>query len=264
MKLARLSLAALLCLLPASARAHEAHDGPPLHVGTGYKECFVKFAPELTQEAFGRFVREFGSVSAFDLAGSPRPLGRGHVAIAIEDLGFGLEDHAAAWNDTFAHPDAEHDLGDQQLVPSVRVRAGVNDRLDAGAFFTRNPWSNYGWFGLEAWYALARRGEGATADLSVRAAYTRTLYVQDMRMQAFTADLAVGRPLNGWLSSYVAAGGDLVLARETSAVVDLESESPFVPHVLGGLEARAWRFTLGAQARLAALNGVKLRVGTAF
>lgn len=264
MSILRLSLVAVLSTIPAAALAHDVHDGPPLHVGSGYKECFVKFAPELTQEAFGRFVREFGSVSAFDLAGAPGPLGRGHVVVALEDQGFGLEDRAGAWNDTFAHPDDEHELGDRQTVPSARVRVGLGERVDAGAFFTRNPWSNYGWLGFEAWYALARRGRGASGDLVVRAAYTRTLYVQDMHMQAFTADLALGQPVTPWLAAYVAGGGDLIVARETSAVVDLGDETPFVPHVLGGLEAKVWHVTLGAQARLAALNSVKLRVATGF
>jgi hypothetical protein len=53
------------------ALAHGAGGHPPdpaLHVDPSLEDCSVIFAPELTQAAFRRFARGFGSVSAFQQA----------------------------------------------------------------------------------------------------------------------------------------------------------------------------------------------------
>jgi hypothetical protein len=52
---------ALALVLPATALAEPPPD-PNLHVDPSLKDCSVSFAPNLTQDAFRRFVREFGSV----------------------------------------------------------------------------------------------------------------------------------------------------------------------------------------------------------
>src|SRR5215813_7274395 len=133
MSYARMFLTALLALTPTVALAHGSEDHPPLHVDPSLKECSVAFAPELAQSAFGRFVREFGSISAFKLLAAPVPLGRGHFALGVEQTSFDVEQNADAWNDTFAHPTADHWLGDNQQFPKVKLRAGVSDRVHVGA-----------------------------------------------------------------------------------------------------------------------------------
>lgn len=69
----------LALLLPASALAHgeggHAAD-PNLHVDPSLEDCSVIFAPELTQAAFHRFTREFGSLGAFKQVSPPTTLGR--------------------------------------------------------------------------------------------------------------------------------------------------------------------------------------------
>ena len=96
---ARMTLVVLMWLTPAAALAaptgHPAN--PPLHVDPKLDDCSVQFAPELTQAAFGRFVREFGSVSAFKLASPPTTLGQWHFAVDVEQIWFHVEEHAAAW-----------------------------------------------------------------------------------------------------------------------------------------------------------------------
>ena len=68
MATARITPIALVLLLPATALAT-----PVLHVDPSLDDYEVHFAPELTQDAYGRFVREFGTVSAFKQGAPPAP-----------------------------------------------------------------------------------------------------------------------------------------------------------------------------------------------
>jgi len=260
-------LIALLLLAPATALAHGSHGtpiDPPLHVDPTLEDCSVIFSADLTQDAFRRFTREFGSVSAFKPNATAAPLGRGGFTFGLEQLSFSVEDHSDAWNDTFAHPDAEHDLGADQSFPLIRGRVGVTDRLDLGAYWTRNPNANYGWLGLETRYAFANSGGEAPVTFTARAAYTKTLYVHDMDMHAITAELAGSRTLWNRLTPYLYLGGDVIINRERSDVVALHSETQVVPHVVGGAELKLGYLMLGGELSVSALTSYQLRVAAAF
>lgn len=260
-------LIALVCLAPAAALAHGSggHPADPdLHVDPSLEDCSIRFAPELTQDAFARFAREFGSVSSFKMMSPPTTLGRGGIAVGLESISFTVEDKSDAWNDTFAHPDAYHELGANQSFPKLRLAVGVAERLDVGAFYAENPQANYGWLGLEAKYGLLRQSGTMPVALALRGAYTRTLYVDDMSMHAVTADIAAGRTFRGRFTPYVGLGGNLVLARETTDAVELRSENHVVGHVVGGVEVRFWHLALGAEAHRAALTSFQWQVMTRF
>jgi len=260
MATARLIPAGLVLFLPAAALANDA----PLHVDPSIAECEVRFAPELTQEAFRRFVREFGSVSAFKQGSPPTTLGAWRFALDVEQISFAVEDRSAAWNDTFTHPSADHWLGSKQSFPKLTLRMGVTDALDLGVYYTQNLESNYGWLGLEAKYALLAQRDGAPVSLAVRGAYTKTLYVADMDMHAFNADVSVGRTFWKVLTPYVGVGAEAVLARETSHAVDLKTERLVVPHLTGGLEVRYWHVAIGAEAQVSALTSFQAQVSAVF
>jgi hypothetical protein len=70
------------------------------------------------------------------------------------------------------------------------VRFGVTDKLDLGAYWTRNPNANYGWLGLEAKYGFAQSAGETPVQFASRLAYTKTLYVHDMDMHTITAEVA--------------------------------------------------------------------------
>lgn len=267
MKKAHLFLVALMGLLPTMAFAHGA-DGhaadPALHVNPSLKDCSVQFAPGLTQAAFSRFAREFGSVSAFKMVSAPVALGRRGVAIGLEGISFTVEEHSDAWNDTFAHPDAFHELGADKKFPKARLRVGLTDRLDIGAFYTRNPNANYGWLGFEAKYGLLRQDETTPVSLAFRGAYTKTLYVDDMDMHAATVDVAVARTFRRLFTPYVGAGNDVVYARETTDTVALKDELLIIPHAIGGLEVRYGHAALGAEVQQGALTSVQLQLTALF
>ncbi len=251
----------LALLLPATAPA--ASD-PPLHVDPSVKDCSVRFAPELTQSAFERFAREFGSVSAFKQGAPPTTLGAWGFSVGFERLSFSVEEKAAAWNDTFTHPNGEHPLGSSHEFPMLRLRVGVADDLDVGAFYTENPNANYGWLGVDVKYAILAQRDDAPFSLSVRGAYTKTLYVADMDMHAITADVSIGRTFWKVLTPYLGVGTDAVLARETSPAVSLKTEAVLVPHATAGLEVRYWHVAIGAEAQLSAVTSYQAQVSAVF
>jgi hypothetical protein len=253
-------VAALLLVSAAPAAAQSSF--PPLHVDPTVDDCSVRFAPVLSQGAFRRFVREFGSVSAFKQVSSPTALGRGRVLLGIEMMRFTIDDRADAWNDTFTHPDGEHPLGSTLEFPKLKLRVGVTDDLDVGAFYTRNFTANYGFAGIDGTYRVVTEGERAPVSVAVRGAYTKTLYVTDMDMHALTADVSVSRRLWRAVRPYAGLGADGVLARETSDAVRLRRETTLVPHLFGGVDVTAWRrLRLGAEFTLGARPSAQLHVG---
>jgi opacity protein-like surface antigen len=247
----------LLAAAPSSAQSH-----PTLHVDATLDDCSVRFAPELTQGAFSRFVREFGSVSAFKQAASPGTLGKGRVSFGVEMMRFQVDEWADAWNDTFYHPNDHHPLGADKRFPKLKVRVGVTDALDVGAFYTLNPQANYGWIGLDGKYALLAERDDRPTSVAVRGAYTKTLYVSDMDMHALTADVSVGRRLWRNVRPYVGLGADGVLARETSPAVDLRDETSVAPHVFGGVDVIVWkRMNVGAEFTFGARPSTQVQIG---
>jgi hypothetical protein len=253
----------LMLLLPATAQAGHAFD-PNLNVDPSVEDCSVRFAPDLTQPAFRRFAREFGSVSAFKQASPPTTLGKRGVAVDLEQIFFSVEEKSAAWNDTFTHPDAYHPLGSNLSLPKLRLRVGVTDDLDVGAFYAQNPEANYGWVGLEAKYGILDQRDGMPIALAVRGAYTKTLYVADMNMHAVSADVSVGRTFWEVLTPYLGLGADAVLARETSRALDLKSEALVVPHLTAGFEVRYWHVAIGAEAQVSALTSYQAQLSAVF
>ncbi len=264
---ARWILVALISLLPATALAHGAggHPADPnLHVDPTLDDCSVMFAPNLTQGSFRRFAREFGSVSAFKPQASAATLGKGGFTFGVEQISFKVDQYSGAWNDTFYHPDAYHELGETQTFPKLHARVGVTDRLDLGAYWTRNPQANYGWLGLEGKYGLWKESESKPMSVSARGAFTKTLYVDDMDMHALTLDIGASRTFRRILTPYLYLGSDLVHVRETTNVVDLKSETQFVPHAIGGLEARWWHIALGAEGHVSDITSFQFNVSTVF
>jgi len=175
-----------------------------------------------------------------------------------------VEQNADAWNDTFAHPTADHWLGDNQQFPKVKLRAGVSDRVDVGAFYTRNPNANYGWAGVDVNYNVLQQSATMPVSVGARAAYTRTLFVHDMDMNAATLDIAAGRTFWGIVTPYVGVGTDGVYARETTDAVNLDDEWQSVGHVQGGVEVRWWHVALTGEAYRGALTSYQVQVAALF
>lgn len=267
MERSRMLAIAMVLLAPTPALAHGPNDHPAdpnLNVDASVDDCSVQFAPDLTQGAFQRFVREFGSVSAFKQMAPPTSLGQWGVAIGLEQIWFSVEEKAAAWNDTFVHPDQYHELGSDRAFPKLRLRVGVTDELDLGAYFTKSLTANYGWLGLEGKYTLLKQSEQMPIVLALRGAYTKTLFVEDMDMHALTADASAGRTFWEVLTPYLGLGSEIVLARETSDAVELDTGLAVVPHLFAGFEVHFWYVALGAEGQLATVPSAQVQLSAVF
>ena len=261
-KLIAAAAVTLMAAAPTALRAqHHHHDHPHLHVDHSVEECSVRFSSRLTQASFHRFVREFGSVSAFKQAGSPTGLRKGQLSIGIEQMTFTIDDHADAWNDTFAHPDEHHALGSRQQFPKIKLAAGVTDDLEVGAFWTRNLKANYGWLGIDAKYRPFTQEDGRPVSLALRGAYTKTLYVRDMDMHALTTDVSIERKLWRGIRAYGGVGADAVYARETTDSVRLNDEAIVASHAFAGAAVTLLgRVDVGAEFTLGARPSMQLQV----
>lgn len=254
-----LAAAAVVMVAPLQAQMSDSH--PPLHVDPTLKDCSVQFASTLTQQAFHRFVREFGSVSAFKQLGSASTLRKGSVSLGIEMMSFSVDEWSDAWNDTFAHPNDHHPLQSNHQFPKVKARVGITDNVDMGAFYTRNPNANYGWIGIDGKYRVLTESDDMPVSLALRGAYTRTLYVSDMDMQAVTGDVSVGRKVWRGFRPYVGLGADAVFARETSNAVNLKNENPVAAHVFAGFDVTLLRrVTLGAEYTQSAVPSAQVQI----
>lgn len=140
----------------------------------------------------------------------------------------------------------------------------MSDSTDVGVLFTKNPTSNYGFVGVDVSHALWMQDDHLPVTVSVRGAYTKTLFVSDMDMHSLTADVSVGRTFWKVLTPYVGVGSDLILARETSPAVDLDTEVVPAPHALAGVEARFWHVSLGLEAQYSAMPTLQAQVSAVF
>ena len=158
---------ALFVATLATAAAASAASGQVLHVNHEWDDCAIVLAPGLTQHAWHQFVSEVGVVMYFRPMTSAKPLGKRNVEFAVLRTGTRIDDKDAAWNDTFSHPDSTHWLIDGQgaplPLPSLAVRAGITDRLDAGVYVTKNPNANYGLWGGDLWHYAVVAGYDAEA-----------------------------------------------------------------------------------------------------
>lgn len=255
-----------LMAAPATVLAHgDSHaPDPDLHVDPRVTDCEVRFASELTQEAFHRFVSEFGSVSAFKQMGPPSTLGRRGFLFGVEYMSFRVEDRSDAWNDTFVHPDSTHELGSDHAFPKLKLQVGITDHTDLSLFFTENPNSNYGWIGLDVRHAMLRQGPGMPVTVALRGAYTKTLFVSDMDMHALSMDVSAGRLLWERVTPYVGGGADWIVARETSSAVDLETEWVDEWHAMAGFQVMFWHMALGVEGQLGTVNSAQAQVAFSY
>jgi hypothetical protein len=178
----------------------------------------------------------------------------------------GIDNADAAWNDTFVHPDSTHWLfeGSGLKFPGLMVRAGIADKTDVGAYFTKSPGANYGFYGAQLqqnFVGSASHDWAAAARVSLMSMYGP----DDLNLNVYGADLVASRnfALSRWaaVSPYVGVSTYLSTAHEKSAVVALDDE-----HVLGaqasvGASVQLSVARLGVEYNVARVNSFSLKVG---
>lgn len=233
-----------------------------LHVDASLKECDIRFAPELTQDAFERFTREAGDIVVQKTTGT-EVLRPGGFEFGLAYSHSPIEQKSDAWNDTFAHPDDRHELGDAIAMPSLYLRAGLGRSLEVGGYFTGNPEASYRFAGLGFKYGLPSRAPGGLG-LAASLDYGLLFGPDDVMVHALGGDLHASRTW-GWLTAHASGGVTFAHAEETSPVVDLATADTVAPHASVGASPRLWGpLRIDVLARFASVQTYEARIGTGF
>lgn len=245
--------------------AHGGH-GPHLHVNDRWKECSIQLHSSLTQAAWRQFTQEAALVAYFRPLVDAQPLGKGHFEVSLVQWETRIDDSDAAWNDTFVHPDSTHWLfeGSGLKFPGLMARAGVNDKTDVGVYFTRNPGANYGFYGAQ----VQQNFLGSTTSdwaAAARLSFTSLFGPEDVNLTVFGFDLVASReiPLTRWasVSPYAGVSSYFSMAREKSAVVDLDNENVAGSAAMVGAVLQLSGARLAAEYSAAQVNSFSLKVG---
>ena len=258
-----------LVVTPMAGTAQHHKKDVTLHINTRWDECAFQLDPALTPAAWRRFTEEAGLVAYQRPLADARPLGAGTVEVSLLQWATAIDDTDPAWNDTFVHPDETHWLkdGDRLPFPGLMVRAGVSDRTDLGAYFSKNPESNYGFFGGQLQHAVVndtKRGLAASGRMS----FTSFFGPEDLDLAVLGLDFlaswtfSVTRRLT--LSPYAGTTSYLSHSHEKSPVVHLRDK--YVPgsgHMLGAVAALS-RTRLAVEVSSAKVQTLSFRVGVSF
>lgn len=255
-------VAITLVQTPAAAQSGR----PTLHVNPRWKECSFQLDPALTQSAWHQFTQEAGLVAYFRPLSDARPMGKGHFEISMLQWKTGIDDKESAWNDTFVHPDSAHWLfeGSGLQFPGLMARVGVGDKTDVGAYFTKSPGANYGFYGAQVQQNFVRSASHDWA-AAARLSFVNMYGPDDLNLTVVGADVLASRnfALSRWaaVSPYVGVSTYLSNTHEKSAVVALDDE-----HVLGaqasvGASVQLSVARLGVEYNVARVNSFSLKVG---
>ena len=239
--------------------------GPHLHISNRWKECSIQLDPSLTQSAWRQFAQEAGLVAYFRPLSDAKPMGKGHFEISVLQWQTKIDDHDAAWNDTFVHPDSTHWLfdGEEGLAfPGLTGRVGVGDKTDLGVYFTKNPNANYGFYGAQLQQNFFARSAWAA---SARLSFTNLYGPEDVDLTVLGADIVASReiPVNSWIivSPYAGVSSYFSMAREKSNMVDLDDENQGGSQAMVGAAVKLSGVRLAMEYNVAKVNSVSMKVG---
>jgi hypothetical protein len=260
---AALALAAV-ALVPAPAAAQGGE--PKLHVSTRWKECSIQLDPSLTQSAWHQFTQEAGLVAYFRPLADARPLGKGHVEVSALQWQTAIDDHDAAWNDTFVHPDSTHWLteGNGLAFPGLTLRAGLTPTTDVGLYVTKNPRANYGFYGAQLQRSILG---GATSEWAgaARVSFVSLFGPEDVDLTVYGVDLLASRriALTSWatLSPYAGVSTYLSTSHEKTPKVALDDERVLGAQAMLGAAIQLSALRLGVEYNAARVHSLSLNIG---
>lgn len=260
------ALATALIAAPAASAGAQNRNHPHLHVNPRWDECSIQLDPSLTQAAWRQFTEEAGLVAYFRPLTDARPMGKGKFEVSLVQWKTGIDDHDAAWNDTFVHPDSTHWLfeGSGLKFPGLTARAGVTARTDVGVYLTKNPNANYGFFGAMVQRAFV--GDDASEwGLAGRLSFVSLYGPDDVDFSVIGWDLVASRvfPITRWasVSPYAGLSSYLTRSHEKTAVVSLDDEYVGGSQKMVGAVLELSGVRLAMEYNDARVNSVSLRIG---
>ena len=256
-----------LAILPSAGFGQTSHD-VTLHVNPRWKECSFQINPALTQNAWHQFAQEAGLVTYFRPLNDAKPMGAGRWELSLLQWDTGIDDTDAAWNDTFVHPDSVHWLHDGHGLkfPGFMLRTGITKSLDAGAYFTKNPNANYGFYGGQLQYNVVG-GPQRGWNLSTRASLVSIFGPDDLTFTVYGLDVIASKEFSAkWVSvsPYVGASTYLTTAHEKTAAVTLADENVVGTQAMVGVSARISAVRIGMEYNTARVASRSLKIGVGF
>jgi hypothetical protein len=246
------------------------HDGVQLHVNSRWKECSFQLDPSLTQDAWHQFTGEAALVAYFRPLTDAKPLGAWHFEVAVLQWGTAIDDHDAAWNDTFVHPDSAHWLTESPRLsfPGLTARIGITDKIDLGFYFTKNINANYGFWGAQLQYNFLNNPETKWS-ASGRLNYSSLYGPEDLKLAVYGLDALVSKEFgihSDWISvsPYIGASTFLASSHETTERVQLHDENVVSAQVMVGAVLNVSAARVGVEYNLAKVSTVSLKLGVAF
>jgi hypothetical protein len=265
-----IAAALVFVLFQSTTFAHGGSKNVKLHVNPRWKECSFQLDAALTQEAWHQFTQEAGLVIYFRSLTDAKPMGVGNYELSLHQWETGFEDADAAWNDTFVHPDSTHWLkeSDRLGFPGLTFRTGITDNIDVGAYLTKNPGANYGFWGGQVQYNFVNDLEKDWA-ASARLSFVSLYGPEDFGFTVYGLDLVASKEFavySDWVSVSPYAGGSIYLSssHETSTAVNLHDEN------IAGVRGTVGAVTQISFARLAAeyndgaVNSFSFKLGIGF
>ncbi len=267
-KTSLLTVVLAILILPATVLAHGGgKKNIRLHVDPTVKECSFRLDSSLTQRAWSQFTQEAGIVTYFRPLISAKPMGAGRFELSLLQWGTSINEADAAWNNTFVHPDSTHWLthGKPLAFPGLMFRVGVTDRLDVGAYLTKSPGSNYGFWGGQVQYSMVQaKGWDAAARISFVSMYGP----KDLDFTVYGADLVVSREYktSGWssVSPYAGLSTFLATSHEKTAAVELKDENRLGVIGTMGVVAQVSRAQLAVEYGISRVQTLSFKLGVSF
>ncbi len=258
--------ACLVALCQSPAWAQHTH----LHVNTRWRECSIQLDSSLTQGAWRQFTEEAALVAYFRPVADARPMGAGKFELSILQGTTRIDDADAAWNDTFVHPDSGHWLfeGAGLSFPSLRFRAGVTPRLDVGAYFTRNPGANYGFYGAQVQYNVVHDST-RNWDASARVSFVSLYGPEDVDLTVYGLDLVASKRVpvlagRAAISPYAGVSTFLSRSHEKTAAVALADEHVLGAQAMVGAVAQLSLARLAVEHSFATVSTTTFKLGIGF
>jgi hypothetical protein len=258
---AAVALAISLNPIPGTAQTH-----PSLHISNRWKECSIQLDPSLTQAAWRQFTQEAGLVAYFRPLSDAKPMGKGNFEVSLLQWETAIDDHDAAWNDTFVHPDSAHWLfeGDGLKFPGLMARMGVARKTDVGLYLTKNFNANYGFAGVQVQQNLV--GSSTSKWAAAARLSATTLYgPRDVNLAVAGLDLVGSREIaiRRWasVSPYIGVSTYASAAHEKSSLVNLEDESQTGSQAMVGATVQVSAARFAIEYNVSKVNSLSMKVG---
>lgn len=253
-----------------SLAQHQDHDHVELHVNPRWKECSFQLDPSLTQESWHQFTKEAGLVAYFRPLTDAKPMGAWNVEFSILQWATAIDDHDAAWNDTFVHPDSVHWLTESHRLsfPGLTARVGLTDKIDLGLYWTKNPNANYGFWGGQIQYNLINEQEKKWS-AAARMSFTSMYGPEDLNLRVYGLEALVSKEFRiysdwAYVSPYVGVSSYVSTSHEKTSKVDLDDETVLGGQAMVGAVLKLSIARVSVEYNVAKVSTLSCKIGVAF